>query len=228
MYRELPGTRIRWNNGLFQMCSFSQQQCIEEQQTQEIMEEEEIDAIPFPAEYYQLVCCDSKDTLKINGSYARFVFTGIAVNDIHPDNLIGKAVTSFTDSSANTVKGCWQFLEADPRKNYIDYPFEEIFTSAECVDECCDCTEKPVKIKKPGYFIPTVHPELIVNNVDADHARSVFCGFGQAMYQKAMSVRYGITFCCPVDLMSYRIDLEIMKMDMTEDRLACCPPASAE
>ena len=57
------------------------------------------------AENYQLSCCSNGEMLQINNLPAVFVFSGVAQNDNHPDNLIESVLTAIKDINLMIVTG---------------------------------------------------------------------------------------------------------------------------
>tara|TARA_R100000654_G_scaffold19461_1_gene39789 strand:+ start:1784 stop:2557 length:774 start_codon:yes stop_codon:yes gene_type:complete len=174
------------------------------------------------AENYQLSCCSTNEMLQINNLPAVFEFTGKIQNNNHPDNFKEVVLTAIKDINSNVVTGCYKLVEWDCPEEYEKIPWEDFFVLTECVGTCIECLPKPEPVK----FITnhkTIYPEFKVNNVDADKAESIFCKFGSAIYEEVLELRYGIKHCCPTDLMHSRIAFEILKMDITENKLDCCP-----
>lgn len=171
-------------------------------------------------ERYQLDCCSTGETFKVNGLPAVFVFKGKAAVNNHPDDLIDVVLTSIKDSSGNLITGCLKLVDAECYEEYEEFAWEDIFLETECVNTCQECLPKPV----PEPFITnhkTIYPDFKVNNVDPYEAEQIFCEFGNAMYEKVLALKYGVKFCCPTDLMQSTIEHEILKMDMAEDLNAC-------
>jgi hypothetical protein len=175
-----------------------------------------------PEERYQLKCCSTGSSLIINGLPAVFVFTGDYKNNNHPDNFLEVVLTAIKDINGNIITGCYQLIEAECTEEWEELLWEDVFIETECVSTCQDCLPKPVIIP-PLTNHKTIYPDFIVNNAEPFDAEQIFCAFGDANYEKVLSLRYGIQFCCPTDLMQSTIEHEILKMDIAEDPNACCP-----
>ena len=180
----------------------------------------------YPEEKYQLTCCSTNEALKVNGLPAVFIFKGITRNNNHPDDYLEVVLTSIKDISGNLITGCYRVTEAECFQEWEELLWENIFIETECVDSCKDCLPKPI-ILPPITNHKMIYPEYMVNNVDPYEAEKIYCAFGDAQYQKVLSLRYGIQFCCPVDLMQAQIEFEILKMDVVEDANACDTVMSA-
>lgn len=171
-------------------------------------------------ERYQLNCCSTGETFKVNGSPAVFVYKGKAAVNNHPDDLVDVVLTSIKDSSSNLITGCFKLVDAECYEEYEELAWENMFFETECVSTCQECLPKPV----PEPFITnhkTIYPDFKVNNVDPYKAEQIFCEFGTAMYEKVLALKYGVQFCCPTDLMQSTIELEILKMDIAVDNTFC-------
>lgn len=174
------------------------------------------------AENYQLSCCSTGEMLQINNLPAVFVFTGVTQNDNHPDNFQEVVLTAIKDINSNVITGCYKLVESDCPEEYEQVAWEDFFVITECVNTCIECLPKPEPVKVITNH-KTIYPEFKVNNVDPNKAESIFCKFGSAIYEEVLELRYGIKHCCPTDLMHSRIAFEILKMDITENKLDCCP-----
>jgi len=75
---------------------------------------------------------------------------------------------------------------------------------------------------KPGYDTPGCSPEYV---------EKISCDWSEALFQKATTRRYGIDFCCAVDLDKFTIKKQLLDLKMITDPDACktivdecCPP----
>ena len=176
-------------------------------------------------EYYQLKCCQSGKVLEVNGLPAKFMYTGLFNNDNTPDSMVNKVLTKIIDQSGNVIVGCYQLQDADCFEEWEEFKFENIFDVIYCVNTCEEC----LSINTPTTNVTNhnllnhklIFPEFKVNNVNAEEAEEILCRFGTIQYQKVLSHKYGVSFCCTDDLMQSQIDYEILKMDMSEDVNAC-------
>lgn len=176
----------------------------------------------IPIEKYQLICCGTDQVLLINNLPAVFLFSGDYKNGHHPDTFYDIVLTSIKDINGNVITGCFKLADAICYVESEDILWEDMFIDVACVKTCFDCLPAPVYV--PPITNPKfIYPEYTVNNVDAFDAEKIYCSFGDAKYQKALSLKYGIEFCCPVDLIQSTIEHEILKMDISEDTTACKP-----
>jgi hypothetical protein len=171
-------------------------------------------------EYYQLKCCQSGKILEVNGLPAKFEYIGLFNNENTPDSMYNKVLTRITDIHGNDIHGCYTLVDADCYDEWEEFKFEEVFFTVECVSTCEECVPKH-EHPKPLLNHKTIYPEFKVNNADPFEAEEIMCEYAQAEYQKVLGLRFGIEFCCPIDLMQAKIELEILKMDMAEDPNAC-------
>jgi hypothetical protein len=180
------------------------------------------DEYKYPEERYQLTCCSNGEALKINGLPAVFVFQGIFSNDNHPDNFLEVVITTIKDINANVITGCYRVTEAECFEEYEEILWQDFFVQTECVESCKECLPKP-EVIPPITDHKIIYPDFKINNVDPYEAEKIFCAFGDANYQKVLGLRFGVQFCCPTDLMQSTIEHEILKMEIAEDKDACCP-----
>jgi hypothetical protein len=178
----------------------------------------------LPPEYYQLKCCETNTVLEVNGLPAKFVYTGLYNNTNTPDSMYNKVLTRITDIHGNDIIGCYTLVDADCYDEWEEFNFEDIFFTVDCVNACEECVPKHVPTPKLLNH-KLIYPEFKVNNADPFEAEQIMCEYADGEYQKVLSLRYGIQFCCPVDLMQAKIEFEILRMDMAEDLDACNNPA---
>ena len=50
------------------------------------------------------------------------------------------------------------------------------------------------------------------NEIEIEHYNSVQCRFADLMYQKMMSKRYGISFCCVQEEKKVRVERELLNL----------------
>ena len=103
-------------------------------------------------------------------------------------------------------------------------------TVINCYSLCNDCLPPPIppapvfdlkpRIVKPGYNTPACSP---------DYYDKVKCKLSEALYQHMASKRYGIDFCCELDLQKWEIKNEILDIESTKypdiDCTKPCPDA---
>ena len=174
----------------------------------------------YAEERYQLNCCSTGEALKVNGVPAVFVYKGVANNNNYPDNFIFVVLTTIIDISGNVISGCFRLAEAECFDEYEELDWFDIFITTECVNTCKECLPIPAKEEIITNH-KTIYPEFKVNNVDPNDAEQIFCEFGNAMYEKVLSLKYGVQFCCPTDLIQSTIEHEILKMDIAENLTDC-------
>jgi hypothetical protein len=174
-------------------------------------------------EYYQLKCCETGTLLTVNSLPAKFVYTGLFNNENTPDSMYNKVLTRITDIHGNDIVGCYTLVDAECFDEWEEFNFNDIFFTVDCVNTCEECVPKHVHTP-PVLNHKVIYPEFKVNNADPFDAEQIMCEYASGEYQKVLGLRYGIEFCCPVDLMQAKIELEILKMDMAEDIDACCNP----
>jgi hypothetical protein len=114
-----------------------------------------------------------------------------------------------------TVKGCYYSWEADP--GIIVNSF------GECVNG--ECSPEPVRPKRkvtPGYDTPVCSTE---------YYEKVVCNFSEWMYKDVLQKRYGISNCCPEDLLKWQIKYEMLMLDILVNpdyecttTTSCCGP----
>jgi len=166
------------------------------------------------SEYYKLIDCSSQEECKINGKVASFQFTGVYNNGCHPDQLFGKVLKSITDTGLNTIEGCFRFVESTSYTELCGIAFEDFFYKAIVCQSCKDCSgeiqeEQEIVIEK---YIPAQFVTLSQTN--PEQVECVMETYANALYQEVMSKKLGLTYCCPTDLQSAQIDLDITQMDL--------------
>lgn len=50
------------------------------------------------------------------------------------------------------------------------------------------------------------------NKIDIQHYNDVQCRFAELMYQRMMSKRYGISFCCEQEEKKVRVEKELLNL----------------
>lgn len=102
--------------------------------------------------------------------------------------------------------------------------------------DCVSCLpapepEPPLVIRnrpvKPGYDTPGCSPEYV---------EKINCDWSEALFQQSASKRYGIAFCCELDLQKLDIKKQMLDFKMITDPEACktivepecCPPCNVE
>jgi hypothetical protein len=109
-----------------------------------------------------------------------------------------------------TIKGC--YLTWD----YTGDVKVKIFGN--CVDNQCPEIPKPKRKVTPGYDTPACTPE---------YYEKVECTFSEWMYKDALEKRYGISNCCPEELMKWEIKHEMLMLDsLINPDYTCAPPVN--
>jgi photosystem II stability/assembly factor-like uncharacterized protein len=134
----------------------------------------------------------------------------------------------------------------------------QVITIASCPDTCWTVTELPdcppvvVDIFLVDNFVdcatclpaPTPEPPLVIRNrfvkpgydtpgCPPEYVEKISCDWSEALFQEATSRRYGIKFCCNLDLDKLSIKKELLNLKMITDPDACktiveecCPPCN--
>lgn len=145
-------------------------------------------------------------------------------SDVKVDNnfaaYVGQVITLKTCPDI-----CWTVSEAPDCDNTTTVFFKEAFADCDTCDppvvEDNTITLKPRRVE-PGYNPPACDP---------DYYESVLCNLSEAVFQKVASDRYGIEFCCEVDLQKYRIKYELLKLKSIYDPytcVTCCDPSDVD
>lgn len=119
---------------------------------------------------------------------------------------------------------CWQVAEAPD----CDEP-TEVVTLSEVFADCVACLP-PAPEPEPLTLRPrAIEPGHPAEACDMEYIHKVECSFVDAVYQKMASRRYGIQFCCAVDLRKWTIKHELLQLELLFDKNACpnptcCPP----
>jgi hypothetical protein len=84
-----------------------------------------------------------------------------------------------------------------------------------CIDGVCPRPVFPKRKVKPGYDSPTCTPEKY---------EKIVCSFSEWMYKDVMEKRYGISNCCPDELMKWEIKKEILDLEVLVNPDYVCQP----
>lgn len=173
-------------------------------------------------EFYQLIDCTTGEPFAINNQMVYFAFDGTYTGNANPDDFYGKVVNYFEDSIGTQYQGCWTFGEVDCDYDNDPLPYDTSFRNPTFVETCAECLPTPVPEYVPAIG-RMIYPERIGTLVPPDAIEQISCTFAKAMYQKMIRERYGLNNCCDIDLVDAQIDFEILKLDMVNDKDACCP-----
>jgi len=120
---------------------------------------------------------------------------------------------------------CWKVLSSPNCVGAVPVP--EIVAS---YGTCAECLPTPIpedvnlntRAIKPGYYTKGCPPE---------YTEKVNCNFASQYYQLMVSQRYGINFCCPLDLDKWDIEKSLLDLKALYDEgmcvsslVDCCPP----
>lgn len=101
------------------------------------------------------------------------------------------------------------------------------FTIVDCFDNCVDCSPVPPEPVPPLVIRDrSVKPGWSTKGCPPEYVEKVSCKFAEAIYQEAMSVRYGIQFCCETDAEKWTIKKELLDLKALYDPEACIPTNS--
>lgn len=118
---------------------------------------------------------------------------------------------------------------------------EDAFVNADitiiaCLKNCTTCLEslEPVIEEVPSEFTTIrrrIKPNFVLAVCSLEKYRDTQCKFSEAVYQQMASKRYGIEFCCDIDLDKYSVKAELMNLqilentDWSDDTLSRCTDA---
>lgn len=171
-------------------------------------------------EFYQLKNCQTGVVFQYNDLPVRFAYVGQSNEGTHPDFLLNKIISSFTDQSLNEYTGCWQFMEAESFPEYSTLDYVEFLNDVGTECDCAACSE-PEEPVTPPVNLKTIYPTFKVPFCDAEYVEKIKCSFAEQVYKKMQSERYKIKPCCNDSLNKYHIKHEILKLDMIEDPELC-------
>jgi hypothetical protein len=176
-------------------------------------------------EYYQLVNCSDGSVFKLNNKPARFDFLFLDEEDegiIHPDDLLGKVISSFTTGTEIIYNGCWTFTESEEFPEYTTVLYTRYFTTNVVIEcGCSDCL--PEVIPEPPVIntVNIIYPETDTKGCDPNLVEQVMSFFTNDIYKSMMSKRLGVSYCCLGDLQQSTIDFQVLLLDMMEDKNLC-------
>lgn len=138
---------------------------------------------------------------------------------------VGQVITILTCPDT-----CWTVFEMDACPlNPVAVYLKDSF--ADCVS-CLPAAPAPEPLVirnrtvKPGYDTKGCSPEYV---------EKISCEWSEALFQQAAAKRYGIEFCCKIDLDALDIKKQLMDFKMITDPEACatiasqcCPPCNVE
>jgi len=124
-------------------------------------------------------------------------------------NSNGIRQTILLEGGQSTDKTCLLFFEAGPKVIITNY--------GECVGGQCPPVDLgPRRKVKPGYNTKAC---------TADYYEEVMCNYSEWMYRDVLERRYGISNCCPDELMKWEIRKEMLELDVLINPDYTCLPA---
>lgn len=114
-------------------------------------------------------------------------------------------VITLADSTNHEIEGCWLVTATT-----ISCPDTEEIKVYKCHDTCEDCLPAPLPPEVP--CPRPVDPGYSTGLCDPNIVEDIYCSFAEMNYQKMMSRRFAIKFCCPPNEMDLIIKKE--KIDM--------------
>ncbi|MEY2869883.1 MAG: hypothetical protein RIR01_2385 [Bacteroidota bacterium] len=169
--------------------------------------------------FYIIVCCDSNEPITVNGKPTAFIYDGTYNNNLDPEKIVTKKMTSFKTIDEVSIEGCYRLEEIECADDYELLNYSEFLLEAEF--DTNKPKSKPAIITSTGR---TVYAEpALPNDVDPKRAVSVMCDFATAMYQNMLSERMGVKFCCPQDMFTAKLNFNILKLDLIDSSKTHCP-----
>lgn len=125
---------------------------------------------------------------------------------LYPDLSVNK----FTiQSGATLAKDCYLQWETVTGLVVTNYGL--------CINGVCPEVPKPKRKVTPGYDTPACTPQYYEN---------VECNFSEWMYKDVLEKRYGISNCCPEELMKWEIKHEMLMLDSLINPDYTCQPTT--
>ena len=100
---------------------------------------------------------------------------------------VGQVIT-LADETNHEIKGCWLVTESEDCYDVVDVAVYK------CHDTCEDCLPAPLPPEVP--CPRPVDPGYDTGLCDTSVVENIKCTFSEIMYQKMMSERFAINFCC--------------------------------
>jgi hypothetical protein len=118
---------------------------------------------------------------------------------------------------------------------------EEEFVNADitilaCSRDCTTCLSTLTPVVEPttpefNVIRRRIKPNFVLAVCSLEKYKDTQCKFSEAVYQQMASKRYGIEFCCEIDLDKYSVKAELMNLqilentDWSDDTLSRCTDA---
>jgi len=130
-------------------------------------------------------------------------------------------VISIQDETGHEAEGCWTVIEVGTGCEGTDPVL--IYR---CYDDCEHCLpeEEPIQTPCPR----GVQPGYTTGNCDPEIVEKVKCTYSELMYQKMMSNRYKIEYCCPKDEEKAFIEYEKIRLKLLEGEDPTPDPCNPE
>lgn len=128
---------------------------------------------------------------------------------------------NYTDSLGDVNKTTMYGKQVIPKVCALSWdinPSVSVTEYGNCVDGVCPPTPSPKRKVTPGYNTPACTVEYYEN---------VECNFSEWMYKDVLEKRYGITNCCPEELMKWEIKHEMLMLDALVNPDYICQPSSS-
>lgn len=140
-----------------------------------------------------------------------FTNTSLKDEEFEVLTLDGEPSKITVDANSTTAKAC-----------YLGWSVGSLITVTEygnCIDNACPPEPaKPRRKVRPGYNTPAC---------TAEYYEKVECTFSEWMYKDVLEKRYGISNCCPADLMRWEIKHEMLMLDaLINPDYTCVPPVN--
>jgi hypothetical protein len=162
---------------------------------------------------YELTDCEGeKDPIQTNSDLSQYV---------------GQVVNILT-----CPETCWTVTEIEcPTSTQATY-LETVYVKDNFVD-CVSCLPSPEPVTPFEIKSRTVKPGYNTIGCSPEYVQKISCDYSEALYQEAITRRYGIEFCCSLDFDSLDIKKQLMDFKMITDpeacsRIECCPPCNVE
>lgn len=111
---------------------------------------------------------------------------------------------------------CWQIV-ANPGHCTGAEEVVVLTDDFETCEECIGTEEEPPLLLNHR----KVQPGYDTKACSTEYVEKVKCSYAEALYQEVVSERYGIEFCCEIDLRKYKIKHEDLKLRLITDPDAC-------
>ena len=168
-------------------------------------------------------------TITINGVVLSTVLTGFGVNKlINWLNSLNQGVFGYTIVGSELIIVVYGNSTYGPI-TLGDGTEQDVLNVENCITisqpNCDACLPQPepepplvlnTRFVKPGYTTPFCPPE---------YTEKVNCNYGDQLYNRMLSARYGLTVCCDESFDKWLIKKELLDLDSIRNtEFVCCPP----